>query len=162
MYFFLQVIRGNRNKGTVTRTTDFGRSPMSDIFGGKLRSHVHREGDHSTDNIQPFFTLQLDIEVSEPENVYDIYSFRSVKKSFWPNSCACVFFYSITLFSFAQKRETLPFVERAEHAFIFVGWIGVELFTMFRARVLTANRRVSMRSKHPFRIGEQFLNSLSM
>lgn len=57
-----KVIRGNRNKGTVTRTTDFGRSPISDIFGGKLRSHVHREGDHSTDNIQPFFTLQLDIE----------------------------------------------------------------------------------------------------
>lgn len=57
-----KVIRGNRNKGTVTRTTDFGRSPMSDIFGGKLRSRVHREGDHPTDNIQPFFTLQLDIE----------------------------------------------------------------------------------------------------
>lgn len=61
---FDQVICGNRNKGTVTRTTDFGRSPMSDIFGGKLRSRVHREGDHATDNIQPFFTLQLDIEVS--------------------------------------------------------------------------------------------------
>ncbi|KXJ74711.1 hypothetical protein RP20_CCG013093 [Aedes albopictus] len=57
-----KVICGNRNKGTVTRTTDFGRSPMSDIFGGKLRSRVHREGDHATDNIQPFFTLQLDIE----------------------------------------------------------------------------------------------------
>ncbi|XP_052567023.1 proline-rich protein 36 isoform X3 [Culex pipiens pallens] len=57
-----KVIRGNRNKGTITRTTDFGRSPMSDIFGGKLRSRVHREGDHPTDNIQPFFTLQLDIE----------------------------------------------------------------------------------------------------
>lgn len=57
-----KVIRGNRNKGTITRTTDFGRSPISDIFGGKLRSRVHREGDHPTDNIQPFFTLQLDIE----------------------------------------------------------------------------------------------------
>ena len=54
---------GNRNKGTVTRTTDFGRSPISDIFGGKLRLRVHREGDHATDSIQPFFTLQLDIEV---------------------------------------------------------------------------------------------------
>lgn len=61
---YRKVIRGNRNKGTITRTTDFGRSPMSDIFGGKLRSRVHREGDHPTDNIQPFFTLQLDIEVS--------------------------------------------------------------------------------------------------
>lgn len=58
-----QVIYGNRNKGTVTRTTDFGRTPISDIFGGQLRSRVQREGDHSTDVIQPFFTLQLDIEV---------------------------------------------------------------------------------------------------
>ncbi|XP_055701513.1 uncharacterized protein LOC129800846 isoform X2 [Phlebotomus papatasi] len=60
-----QVIYGNRNKGTVTRTTDFGRTPISDIFGGQLRSRVQREGDHSTDVIQPFFTLQLDIEKAE-------------------------------------------------------------------------------------------------
>lgn len=65
-FYSFKVIRGNRNKGTITRTTDFGRSPLSDIFGGKLRSRVHREGDHPTDNIQPFFTLQLDIEVSFP------------------------------------------------------------------------------------------------
>jgi hypothetical protein len=58
-----QVISGPRNKGTVTRTVDFGRTPISDIFGGKLRYRVHREGDHCTDNIQPFFTLPLDIEV---------------------------------------------------------------------------------------------------
>lgn len=54
---------GSRNKGTITRTTDYARTPISDIFRGKLRSRVTREGDHSTDNIQPFFTLQLDIEV---------------------------------------------------------------------------------------------------
>lgn len=56
------VICGNRNKGTVTRTTDFGRSPISDIFGGKLRSRVQRDGVPPTYNIQPFFTLPLDIE----------------------------------------------------------------------------------------------------
>ena len=59
-----QVIVNNRNKGTVTRTTDFGRTPISDIFRGQVRSRLQREGDHSTDVIQPFFTLQLDIEVS--------------------------------------------------------------------------------------------------
>lgn len=58
-----QVIVNNRNKGTVTRTTDFGRTPISDIFRGQVRSRLQREGDHSTDVIQPFFTLQLDIEV---------------------------------------------------------------------------------------------------
>uniref|UniRef100_A0A182TGA5 USP domain-containing protein n=1 Tax=Anopheles melas TaxID=34690 RepID=A0A182TGA5_9DIPT len=50
------------NKGTVTRTTDFGRSPISDIFRGKLRSRVQRDGVPPTYNIQPFFTLPLDIE----------------------------------------------------------------------------------------------------
>lgn len=55
---------GTKNKGTVTRSTDFGRTPVSDIFRGELRSRLQREGDHSTDVMQPFFTLQLNIEVS--------------------------------------------------------------------------------------------------
>lgn len=57
------MIRNNRNKGSVTRQTDFGCTPLSDIFRGELRSHLQREGEHSTDVIQPFFTLQLNIEV---------------------------------------------------------------------------------------------------
>lgn len=60
--FNLQLI-GTRNKGTVTRATHFGRTPVSDIFRGELRSRLQREGDHSTDVMQPFFTLQLNIEV---------------------------------------------------------------------------------------------------
>lgn len=54
---------GTKNKGTVTRSTDFGRTPVSDIFRGELRSRLQREGDHSTDVMQPFYTLQLNIEV---------------------------------------------------------------------------------------------------
>ncbi|PSN48542.1 hypothetical protein C0J52_05928 [Blattella germanica] len=46
-----------------TSVQKFGRTPISDIFRGQLRSRVHRAGDQSTDNVQPFFTLQLDIEV---------------------------------------------------------------------------------------------------
>ncbi|XP_055324192.1 putative mediator of RNA polymerase II transcription subunit 26 isoform X3 [Sitodiplosis mosellana] len=54
---------GTRNKGAVTRSTDFGRTPLSEIFRGELRSRLQREGDHpSTDVMQPFFTLQLNIE----------------------------------------------------------------------------------------------------
>lgn len=75
-----QVISGSRNKSTITRTTDFGRSPISDIFGGKLRLKVHREGDHSSENIEPFFTLKLSIEVKKrhlscllQQYFYDIY-----------------------------------------------------------------------------------------
>jgi len=59
------MICNNRNKGSVTRQTDFGRTPISEIFRGELRSRLQREGEHSTDVIQPFFTLQLNIEVSE-------------------------------------------------------------------------------------------------
>ncbi|KAJ8959011.1 hypothetical protein NQ314_006309 [Rhamnusium bicolor] len=39
----------------------FGRTPIADIFGGLLRSRIHRDGDRATDNFEPFFTLQLDI-----------------------------------------------------------------------------------------------------
>lgn len=58
-----QLIKGTKNKGTITRSTDFGRTPISDIFRGELRSRLQREGDHTTCAMQPFFTLQLNIEV---------------------------------------------------------------------------------------------------
>lgn len=58
-------IMGPKNKGSITRCTDFGRTPLSDIFRGQLRSRVHRAGEQPTDYVQPFFTLQLDIEKAE-------------------------------------------------------------------------------------------------
>lgn len=56
---------GPKNKGAITRKADFGRTPLSDIFRGQLRSRVFRNthDNNITDNVQPFFTLQLDIEV---------------------------------------------------------------------------------------------------
>lgn len=55
---------GPKNKGSITRSTELERTPLSDIFRGKLRSRVSRPGEQPSDNVQPFFTLQLDIEVS--------------------------------------------------------------------------------------------------
>ncbi|KAK0182381.1 hypothetical protein PV327_000527 [Microctonus hyperodae] len=55
-------VMGPRNKGSITRCTEFGKTPLSDIFRGQLRSRILRQGEESTDNVQPFFTLQLDIE----------------------------------------------------------------------------------------------------
>ncbi|KAG5893174.1 hypothetical protein JTB14_000434 [Gonioctena quinquepunctata] len=55
-------VMGSKNKGSVTRRTDFARTPISDIFGGLLKSKIHRTGDLATENIQPFLTLQLNIE----------------------------------------------------------------------------------------------------
>ncbi|KDR21218.1 ubiquitin carboxyl-terminal hydrolase 10-B isoform X3 [Zootermopsis nevadensis] len=59
------TVMGPKNKGSITRRADFGRTPISDIFRGQLRSRVQRAGDQSTDNVQPFFTLQLDIEKAQ-------------------------------------------------------------------------------------------------
>lgn len=68
IYFCMLQVMGPKNKGSVTRRADFGRTPLSDIFRGHLRSRVYRtinaHDNHVTDNVQPFFTLQLDIEVS--------------------------------------------------------------------------------------------------
>ncbi|KYM98351.1 PREDICTED: ubiquitin carboxyl-terminal hydrolase 10 [Cyphomyrmex costatus] len=58
-------VMGPKNKGAVTRCTEFGRTPISDIFRGQLRSRVIRAGEQPTDNVQPFFTLQLDVQKAE-------------------------------------------------------------------------------------------------
>ncbi|EFN69898.1 Ubiquitin carboxyl-terminal hydrolase 10 [Camponotus floridanus] len=58
-------VMGPKNKGAVTRCTEFGRTPLSDIFRGQLRSRVSRAGEQPTDNVQPFFTLQLDVQKAE-------------------------------------------------------------------------------------------------
>ncbi|EFA01234.1 ubiquitin-specific protease [Tribolium castaneum] len=55
-------VMGPKNKGSITRQMEFVKTPISNIFGGFLKSRIHRTGDHSTYNIQPFFTLQLNIE----------------------------------------------------------------------------------------------------
>nr|XP_023020477.1 ubiquitin carboxyl-terminal hydrolase 10-like isoform X2 [Leptinotarsa decemlineata] len=55
-------VMGSKNKGCVTRRTHFARTPIIDIFGGQLKSSIHRAGDHITENIQPFLTLPLNIE----------------------------------------------------------------------------------------------------
>lgn len=59
-----KVVMGSKNKGAVTRRAVCGKTPVSDIFRGQLRSRVQRAGSEHTDNVQPFFTLQLDVEVS--------------------------------------------------------------------------------------------------
>ncbi|KAL0267386.1 UNVERIFIED_CONTAM: hypothetical protein PYX00_009673 [Menopon gallinae] len=55
-------VMGPKNKSSVTRRAVCGQTPVSDIFRGQVRSRVQRAGDQSTDTVQPFFTLQLDVE----------------------------------------------------------------------------------------------------
>ncbi|XP_046660404.1 ubiquitin carboxyl-terminal hydrolase 10-B isoform X3 [Homalodisca vitripennis] len=60
-----EVINKN-NKSAVLRRADFGRTPLSAIFRGQMRSRFTRaNATTTTGNVQPFFTLQLDIEKAD-------------------------------------------------------------------------------------------------
>ena len=41
----------------------FTQTPLSKIFGGQMRSALHQQGSRESATLQPFFTLQLDIQV---------------------------------------------------------------------------------------------------
>lgn len=53
---------GNKNKGAITRSTEYAPTPISEIFRGETRTRLVKEGDTSSDVIQPFLALQLNIE----------------------------------------------------------------------------------------------------
>lgn len=60
-----EVTKDSKNKGSIVRrhTSVLDKTPVSEIFRGHLRTKVHRVSDSTiTENIQPFFTLPLDIE----------------------------------------------------------------------------------------------------
>lgn len=58
-------VMGPRNRGAVERRWAARRTPVADIFRGRTRLRLHKAAHHDvTDAVQPFFTLQLDIEVS--------------------------------------------------------------------------------------------------
>lgn len=53
---------GPKNKSVVTRVGTSRQSPISDIFGGFLRSSVHLVGLKDSANVEPFFELHLDVQ----------------------------------------------------------------------------------------------------
>ncbi|XP_071479256.1 ubiquitin carboxyl-terminal hydrolase 10-A-like [Diadema antillarum] len=53
---------GPRNKTSITRRAQFSQSPLSHIFGGIMRSALHQHGSKESATLQPFFSLQLDIQ----------------------------------------------------------------------------------------------------
>jgi ubiquitin carboxyl-terminal hydrolase 10 len=56
---------GPKNKSTITRKIDYIESPISEIFGGKFHSALHRHGMKVSATVEPFFSLQLDIQSDE-------------------------------------------------------------------------------------------------
>ncbi|KAM9301820.1 ubiquitin carboxyl-terminal hydrolase 10 [Gastrophryne carolinensis] len=62
---------GPRNKSLVTRQADFIQTPITDIFGGHMRSVVYQQSSKESATLQPFFTLQLDIQSEKIRTVQD-------------------------------------------------------------------------------------------
>jgi len=68
-----QVI-GPKNRGCVTHTTTYSKTPVSNLFLGLMRSALLYSGAQSTATLQPFFSLQLDIQSDKVYSVRDALS----------------------------------------------------------------------------------------
>lgn len=55
---------GPKNRGCITRTMTYKKTPIYVLFLGLMRSALFQSGAHSTATLQPFFSLQLEIQVS--------------------------------------------------------------------------------------------------
>ncbi|KAG8437538.1 hypothetical protein GDO86_008302 [Hymenochirus boettgeri] len=62
---------GPRNKSSVTRQADFVQTLITEIFGGHMRSVVYQQSSKESATLQPFFTLQLDIQSEKIRTVQD-------------------------------------------------------------------------------------------
>uniref|UniRef100_A0A8C5QK24 Ubiquitin carboxyl-terminal hydrolase n=1 Tax=Leptobrachium leishanense TaxID=445787 RepID=A0A8C5QK24_9ANUR len=62
---------GPRNKSSVTRQADFVQTLITDIFGGHMRSVVYQQSSKESATLQPFFTLQLDIQSEKIRTVQE-------------------------------------------------------------------------------------------
>ncbi|KAM5262623.1 LOW QUALITY PROTEIN: ubiquitin carboxyl-terminal hydrolase 10 [Ctenodactylus gundi] len=62
---------GPRNKASVTRQAHFVQTPITGIFGGHIRSVVYQQSSKESATLQPFFTLQLDIQSDKIRTVQD-------------------------------------------------------------------------------------------
>ncbi|CAG8500246.1 hypothetical protein C2G38_2032110 [Gigaspora rosea] len=62
---------GPKNKTSYTRTTDIEESPISRIFGGQLRSVLQCPGSMDSITLEPFQSLQLDIQPDDVKTVGD-------------------------------------------------------------------------------------------
>jgi len=56
-------VMGARNKSCLTRKTCITKSPISEAFLGQMCSSLNRVNALKSATLQPFYTLQLDIQV---------------------------------------------------------------------------------------------------
>jgi ubiquitin carboxyl-terminal hydrolase 10 len=62
---------GHKQKAATTRTTDIIESPITKIFGGKLRSVLSVPGLPNSVTLEPYTPLQLDIHTPDVNSVVD-------------------------------------------------------------------------------------------
>lgn len=58
-------------KTTITRQVNVAESPITELFVGYLRFSTHAQAQKESANVQPFYTLPLEISSDEVESVYD-------------------------------------------------------------------------------------------
>ncbi|XP_013781593.1 ubiquitin carboxyl-terminal hydrolase 10-like [Limulus polyphemus] len=74
------------NKNVTINSMCFLDSPISDIFGGQLTT-VLTAGDEISTNLQPFFTLPLDIQADNVQWVNDALAHMTAKESIQDYTC---------------------------------------------------------------------------
>jgi len=62
---------GRKNKTSITRTTDVEETPISRIFGGQFRSVLTCPGSNDSITLQPYQSLQLDIQPDDVKTIGD-------------------------------------------------------------------------------------------
>lgn len=62
---------GPKNKSVLTREAKFKTSPVSAMMRGQLRSVLHKTGARESATLEPFFSLQLDIQGKDIRSVED-------------------------------------------------------------------------------------------
>lgn len=62
---------GPKNKSVFTRRASFSKTLVADIFAGQIRSAVYQTASRESATLEPFFTLQLDIQSSNVLTVKD-------------------------------------------------------------------------------------------
>ncbi|KAL2917521.1 hypothetical protein HK105_202802 [Polyrhizophydium stewartii] len=62
---------GKKNRTLVTRNTDIDASPVSNLFGGRMRSVVRSPGSKDSITLEPFMSLQLDITPAHIKTIHD-------------------------------------------------------------------------------------------
>ncbi|XP_054707677.1 ubiquitin carboxyl-terminal hydrolase 10-like [Uloborus diversus] len=82
-----QVI-GSKHKGMVTRKVAEHKTPISDLLGGQIKSFLTTSGNKTSASIQPFFTLQLDIQSENVNSVAEALKEMTVKEPIQGYTCA--------------------------------------------------------------------------